>query len=202
MPSAQFLLIYHIIHRYEKWKIEEHSFKEIAEYRGYSAMAVTKAVENLNYCELIEITGAKEKMIRFKLERHELWNDAIHRNLLIDTVIKRVYIDEKPNDIFLLLTNASALPEYTDMNPSRQLYYAIEKNIFYGLLKSNLFRNLNEHEGKYCLEIWKYNPERLVAEMPNDSAVVDPLSLYLSLKNSHDERIEMAMEQIIEKFIW
>ena len=201
LPSAQFLLIYHIIHRYEKWKIEEHSFKEIAAQTGYTAMAVTKAVENLKHHELIEVSGAKEKMIRFNLERHELWNVAMQQNLLVNPVIRMVYVDERPKDFFLM-SNASALPEYTDMNPSRQLYYAIEKNIFYGLLKSNSLKNLNEHEGKYCLEIWKYDPGRLVAEIPNDRAVVDPLSLYLSLKNSHDERIEMAMEQIIEKFIW
>jgi len=32
--------------------------------------------------------------------------------------------------------------------------------------------------------------------------VVDPLSLYLSLKEGRDERVEMALEQIIKKFIW
>ena len=152
LPSAQFLLIYHIIHRYEKWKIEEHSFKEIAAQTGYTAMAVTKAVENLKHHELIEVSGAKEKMIRFNLERHELWNVAMQQNLLVNPVIRMVYVDERPKDFFLM-SNASALPEYTDMNPSRQLYYAIEKNIFYGLLKSNSLKNLNEHEGKYCLEI-------------------------------------------------
>lgn len=202
LPSAQFLLIYHILHRYEKWKIEEHSFKEIAEHTGYTAMAVTKAVENLKHHELIEVRGAKEKKIRFNLERHELWNVSMQQNLLVNPVIRTVYVDERPEDVFLLMSNASALSEYSDMNPSRQLYCAIEKNIFYGLLKSNLFKNLNEHEGKYGIEVWKYNPEKLVAEMPNERSVVDPLSLYLSLKNSHDERIEMAREQIIEKFIW
>ena len=38
--------------------------------------------------------------------------------------------------------------------------------------------------------------------MPNDIAVVDPLSLYLSLKDSTDERIEMALEKIIKDYIW
>jgi len=37
---------------------------------------------------------------------------------------------------------------------------------------------------------------------PNKNPVVDPLSLYLSFKNSYDERVEMALEQIIEKYIW
>jgi len=202
LPSAQFLLIYHIIHRYQKWKLEEHPFKEIAQKLGYSPMAITNAIENLKCHELIDVEGEKEKFIRFRYERHELWNVAIEQNLLVNPVIKTVFVDEKPKDLFLLQSNASALPEYTDLNPSRQEYFAIEKNVFYGLQKSKALVNPNEYEGRYALEVWKYNPLTLVDELPNDRAVVDPLSLYLSVKDSRDERIEMALEQIIAKFIW
>lgn len=202
LPSAQFLLIYHIIHRYQKWKLEEHPFKEIAHKLGYTPMAITNAIDNLKYHELIDVKGEKEKFIRFRNERNELWNIAYQQNLLVNPVIKTVYVDEKPKDHFLLQSNASALPEYTDLNPSRQEYFAIEKTVFYGLQKSNALAKLNENEGRYALEVWKYNPLTLVDELQNDRAVVDPLSLYLSVKDSIDERIEMALEQILEKFIW
>lgn len=202
LPSAQFLLIYHIIHRFQKWKLEEHPFKEIAQKLGYTPMAITNAIDNLKYHELIDVEGEKEKFIRFRNERHELWNIAYQQKLLVNPAIKTVYVDEKPKDLFLLKSNASALPEYTDLNPSKQEYFAIEKTVFYGLQKSNALANLNEYEGRYALEVWKYNPLTLVDELPNDRAVVDPLSLYLSVKDSRDERIEMALEQILEKFIW
>jgi hypothetical protein len=79
---------------------------------------------------------------------------------------------------------------------------AIEKTVFYGLQKSNALVNPNDYEGRYALEVWKYNPLVLVDELPNDRPVVDPLSLYLSVKDSTDERIEMALDKILEKFIW
>lgn len=202
LPSAQFLLIYHIIQRNQQWKLEEHPFKKIAKKLGYTPMAITNAIDNLKYHELIEVKGEKEKFIHFQYERHELWNIAQKQNLLVNPVIKTVYVDEKPKDLFLLQSNASALSEYTDLNPSRQEYFAIEKTVFYGLQKSNALVNPNEYEGRYALEVWKYNPLTLVDELPNDRAVVDPLSLYLSVKDSRDERIEMALEQILEKFIW
>jgi len=202
LPSAQFILIYHIIHRNQQWKLEEHPFKEIAQKLAYTPMAITNAIDNLKYHELIEVEGEKEKFIRFRYDRHELWNIAHQQNLLVNPVIKTVYVDEKPESLFLFYSNASALPEYTDLNPSRQEYFAIEKTVFYGLQKSNALVNPNEYEGRYALEIWKYNPLTLVDELPNDMAVVDPLSLYLSVKESRDERIEMALEQILEKFIW
>jgi len=202
LPSAQFLLIYHIINRYQQWKLEEYPFKEIAQKLGYTPMAITNAIDNLKYHELVEVEGEKEKFIHFRNDRHELWNIAFQQNLLVNPVIKTVFVDEKPKDLFLLQSNASALPEYTDLNPSRQEYYAIEKTVFYGLQKSNALVNPNDYEGEYAIEVWKYNPLTLVDELPNDRAVVDPLSLYLSVKDSRDERIEMALEQILEKFIW
>jgi hypothetical protein len=202
LPSAQFILIYHIIHRNQQWKMEEHPFKEIAQKLGYTPMAITNAIDNLKYHDLIEVEGEKEKFIRFRYDRHDLWNIAHQQNLLVNPVIKTVFVDEKPKNLFLLQSNASALPEYTDLNPSRQEYFAIEKTVFYSLQKSNTFMNPNEYEGRYALEVWKYNPLTLVNELPNDRSVVDPLSLYLSAKESRDERIEMALEQILEKFIW
>lgn len=131
-----------------------------------------------------------------------MWHDLEKRNLLVSPVLKRVYVDEKPADLVMLRSNESALTEFSDMNPSRQEFYAIEKIVFYGLQKNKVLVNFNENEGQYCLEVWKYNPLTLIGEMPDNRMIVDPLSLYLSLKDSYDERIQMALEQIIEKFIW
>lgn len=202
LPSAQFLLIYHIIHRNEKWRMEEHSFKEIAQQLDYTPMAITNAVDNLKYHNIVDVRGEKEKYIRFRLKRAELWRTVEQQNLLVNPALKTVFVDEMPEDVYMLKTNASAMPGYSNLNPSKQQYYAIEKTVFYGLQKSNVLINPNDYEGHYALEIWKYNPLTLVAELPNDMSVVDPLSLYLSLKDSQDERIEMALEQIIEKYIW
>ena len=202
LPSAQFLVIYHIIHRHDKWKLEEHSFKAIAEKTGYTAMAITKAVENLKYEEVVEVTGEKEKFIRFRLERGELWHDLMKRKLFINPVLKKVFVDEKPQRPFMLLAGTSALPEYSDMNPSRQVNYATDRTAFYELHEQGKLINLNEQEGKIGLEVWKYNPLKLVGELPNEMPVVDPLSLYLSLQADTDERTEMALEQIIDKYIW
>lgn len=202
LPSAQFMVIYHILHRNEEWKLEEHSFKEIAKELGYTAMAITKAVNNLKYHEIIDVEGEKEKFIRFKHNRSDLWQFLEHGNLFVNPVLKRVYVDEKPSGIFMLHTNTSALHEYSDLNPGMQAFYAIEKTVFYGLQKNKALLNPNEYEGRYCLEVWKYNPETLVAGIPNNAPVVDPLSLYLSIEDLNDERIEMALEQIKEKFIW
>lgn len=200
IPSAQLILLYHILQRNKNKQLADDSFTHLALKFGYSRMAITNAVDNLVYNELCTVIGTKEKYIQFIDDRIELWHQALQ--LCVNPVFKKVYVDEKPEGIILLPSNESALAEYSNMNPSRQKFYAIERVKFYDLLKNGQLTNPNESEGEFCLEVWKYNPLILAGELLNDDPVVDPLSLYLSLKESYDERVEMALQQIIEKYIW
>lgn len=198
LPSAQLLLIYQILSGDLNWKIEEHPFKDIAQKFGYTPMAITKAIDNLKSHELIEVFGEKEKFIRFRYDKRALWEKVKNENLFVNPVLKTVFVDEKPKGLILLKSNTSALPTFTNLNPSNQQYYAIEKDEFYALQKNNELVNANPMEGKYALEIWKYKPLNIVAEL----TVVDPLSLYLSMLGNSDERIEMALDQILKKYVW
>ena len=197
LPTAQFILLYHLLNQQSN-SIEARSFKVLAEKLGYTPMAISKAVDNLKSHDLIEVVGTKEKQIHFSLNRAEIWRIAKQQELWINPVVRRVYVDELPK-LNLLKSNTTALPEFSDMNQSRQLYYAIEKTAFYALQRNKELENVNEYDGQYCLELWQYDPVQLVEGMYNDHDVVDPLSLYLSLKDEQDERIEMALEQIEEK---
>jgi len=47
------------------------------------------------------------------------------------------------------------------------------------------------------IEVWSYRPELLA-----DGDRVDPLSLYLSLKGNRDERVEAALEEMMETLPW
>ena len=47
------------------------------------------------------------------------------------------------------------------------------------------------------LEIWKYDPQLL-----SESNRVDPLSLYLSLAETKDERVEAALDKLLETLTW
>ena len=196
LPSAQFILLFKILHRQEP--LEEWTFKQLAEKFQYTQTAIGKAIENLKNFDLCTTEGSKEKYLRFNREINELWYEALP--LLTSPVLKTVYTDKLPDETFLLQCNASALPEYSDMSASRQAYRAIEKGLFQMVKKHSQWLHLNEHEGQYCIEVWKYNPLILATGITHDNNV-DPLSLYLSMKETKDERIEMAMEQIIQQFI-
>lgn len=199
LPSAQFLLIYHLGFSTTRYSLAAYSLKLVADKTGYTAMAITKAAKDLERFDLIDIIGSKEKSISFKLEKKELWDQANKMNLLRSPVLKRVYIDKIPDGLNLYYSYFSALGEYSDLNPGNQDYIAVDKKIFHELEKSQSFVNPNSDEGRYCIEVWSYNPIRLTNP---STKYVDPLSLYLSVKDSEDERIEMACEQIIDRYSW
>ena len=47
------------------------------------------------------------------------------------------------------------------------------------------------------IEVWSYDPKLL-----GDQSIVDPLSLYLSLFYSADERVHQQLERLIEEVPW
>ena len=196
LPSAQLILLYQILHKEDN--LSQYTFKELAEKLQYTQMGITKAIENLRRLAIVKVEGTKEKNIIFEKDLQKLWGDS--ERLLINPVMKTVYVDEKPKG--LLKSNTTALEEYTDMNPSALEYFAIEKKQFYELEKNNKLVNLNNESGNFALEVWKYNPELLTKGITKKNNV-DPLSLYLSLKDGFfDERTDMALDQIIGKYIW
>jgi DNA-binding MarR family transcriptional regulator len=199
---AQLLVLNYILDKNGEFLIENMPFKNLAEFFQTNPMSITRAVERLEENKIIKTHGSKEKYIAFEMKRNELWKYAIEKKLFINPVIKQYFTDSIPSLHNFINSNISALTEYSMINPSKTQYYAIEKNQFYALKKKKEFSNLNEYEGKYCLELWQYAPYLLSRVMKDESFVVDPLSLYLSLKDEQDERIEMALDQIIGKYIW
>lgn len=197
LPSAQLILLYQILHKDDS--LSKYTFKELAEKFRYTQMGITKAIENLKRLAIVEVVGTKEKNIIFENDVQKLWKST--EKYLINPVFKTVYVDEKPA-IKMYCSNTTALEEYSDMNPSKLEYFAIEKTKFYELEKNNQLVNLNNESGNYALEVWKYNPE-LIAKGITKKNNVDPLSLYISLKDGFiDERTDMALDQIIEKYLW
>lgn len=200
LPSAQLILLRYLLNKRNDFNIREHSFSELALNLGYSRMTITKAVDNLKSLELCEVDEQhKEKFIHFIENKHELWQMA--EPYLVDPVLKIVYADSIPDGPYMPRSNYTAMSEYTELNPSGQKHYAVDKTVFYGLEKSDQLENLNPHEGEYCIEVWKYNPNKIIDVMFNDQYVVDPLSLYLHLNQNPDERTDYALEKLLDQ-LW
>jgi hypothetical protein len=83
------------------------------------------------------------------------------------------------------------------LNPPEFPVYAITPRTW-RLIREKGVRQLPVADDGACfLQIWRYNPEPV-------SAVnhVDVFSLYLSLQDEADERIQMACEEMMRKYAW
>ena len=95
------------------------------------------------------------------------------------------------------LAGISALAEKTMINSPPLLTYAIGTEEYRQTNIPKGFQHSPADEADFELEIWNYNPKLF-----SKDGKVDPFSLYLSLKETTDERIETALEDLMEKIQW
>ena len=189
-PAAQLLLLYHL----QVESLEGINLKGIAEKLLYNAMTISRAVYFLHNTGLCTLQGTKDKFLHFEGNKKELWGKA--EPLMNNPVRKNQFYNGSRDDKNFFKSNISALAHYSDINEDVIEYYAVKPRYPRQIGGVNL-RITGPLEGNICIEEWKYNPYLLT-----QTDFVDPLSLYLCFRNKPDERIEMALEQIINNLAW
>jgi hypothetical protein len=188
LPAAQYILLYYLLS--EK---EEFTIKELERTTRYNYVALARAVSNLEDCKLCysKTDFTRTKYIRFEGSRRELWEKS--QKYLTSPVKKVVYCDLMPQGEFCI-SGVNALSHYSHLNPEQYGTWAIWEKCF-----ANEGGQYNEIEGAYKIEVWNYP-----TFMPfhSDDKIVDKLSLYLSMKDDPDSRIEKELEIMIEEMKW
>lgn len=188
-PAAQCLLLYHI----QVESLEGINFKNISEKLHYNPMTITRAAYFLYNTGICRLEGTKEKYLLFEKNKRELWNDT--QAMMMNPVKKSNYYTGWVGGENVYKTNINALAHYSDLNDEILEYYAVRPGYVKFIEGANL-KKINSLEGNVFIEEWLYDPGLLTK-----GEFVDPLSLYLCFRDNQDERIEMALEQIIES-IW
>jgi hypothetical protein len=192
IPAAQCLILYHL----QKEPLNRYNYKQLTDVLKYPYLTITRAVENVRTLKLCKVKGKKEKIISFEIGNKELWDKALI--FMTSPVVKKVFVDsEVSTNELLYKSNINALAYYTDINDEKQIHLAIHHDLFRKLQKEKKIRKYSDYEGKYSIEGWKYSPSILA-----NNEYVDPLSLYLEFKENKDERIQLALKNMIEKTIW
>ncbi len=183
-PIAQCIILYHL----EVASIDEKDLKELVDIFGISYSTANRAVRWLHSQKLIHTTGTKEKKISIELDKNVLWENALP--FLFNPIEKIFYTDNSNTQ--LMESGINALSVYSMINRERIEHYAISKED----LKS-LNIQTDKNYGNNVIEVWRYNPKLL-----SKSNIVDRLSLYLSLKENEDERIQIELENMINEIKW
>ena len=186
---AQYILLYHL----QVNNVNGCSLTDMEQKLPYSYVTISRAFNNLEELKLckIEIDESRVKRIFFEWTKNEMWKRSLP--LMKNPIKKRVYCDGLvPNQSFIQ-GGINALSHYSSLNPDETKTYVVDVKRYKSLQINSICVNLNDVEGNICIEIWNYPPLR--------QDYVDPLSLFLTLRDDRDPRIEKEIELMINK-LW
>ena len=188
-PAAQCVLLTHL----QKEPLDGCSLSAIAAKVGYSPIMLTKVKTELEAAHLCEaIREGRSHRLRFTLSGRALWEKALP--LLSSPVRSRHWMEASALSDKALLAGMSALSQRSLLEDDRLPTYAVSKKNLPALLDNRLFREAHgSEEATFSLEAWHYDPFVL-----SKHTAVDPLSLYLSLRDSSDERVQQQLETLLE----
>ena len=171
----------------------------LANKLGYSAMTLTRAFDELESVGLGEVSmEGRERILRFNEVKKTLWEKA--KGLMRSPVKRRTYIKFLKSGHPGVLAGLTALSHYTLLSPPSTQTCALSVEEWNFMKQHNDFIEITIPEPEtniFQAEIWNYLP-RLFAE----SEVVDRFSLFLSLQDNKDERVESALQEMMAKIEW
>lgn len=183
-PATQVLFFYYL-YRNEKELYISQAVKDL----GYSAMTISRAAKRL--VQTGYFTESKEgvqKILTAMLGRRELFEKM--RPMLINPVRRKTYIKKEDLTEEYILAGDTAIAKLTMINDSMFRCYAVAGKQAMAELPAALYAHTDVQ-----VELWKYDPKLL-----SSNGMVDPLSLAMSFADEEDERIQGAVEEMLDRF--
>jgi len=170
---------------------------QLAEELGYSRMTMTRSLDEIESLGLAEVsvTGRK-RLVSFDKNHRNLWEKALShlRSPVKENVWLKAPIDELP----VCQAGLTALAYYSMLTPPRKQVYAASAKDWKAIKRKYSLEIISYPDEAGCeLEIWSYSPGLFA-----NGKTVDPFSLYMSLRDIKDERVESAMEEMMEGIEW
>lgn len=191
-PVAQQLLIALLLRRV----LPPLTITAVAEALGWSAASVSQAVKTLEASSLVQSqTEGRERIFVLADTPSEVWLQA---QPLLRTPVRqriRIRLEDTPHDVHLL-AGESALAAATDLAEPAEPVYAMASRDW-PKRKDAPAAIPTPDAGTCVVELWRYPPDATAAQRR-----VDPLSLFLSLGDVKDERVQLALEALMEQMAW
>ncbi|MFA6677199.1 MAG: hypothetical protein WCS34_06380 [Bacteroidales bacterium] len=161
----------------------------------YKYVTLSRAVRQLEAMYLIQVNINEHgtKSIYFDKDNVALWKKV---EPMLYSPVREIYYIYNTIDCGVI-SGVNALAHYSNLNPDENVCVALDNDTFKALKSKNKLKGLNKQDGQMMLEVWKYRP--LIFSKYAGAYYVDKLSLYLSLRNDKDPRIEKELENMLKK---
>lgn len=174
------------------------SLREWASLLGYSAMTASRIANELAEAQLciIEQKGRKT-ILDFDHDCHSLWKKALP--FLRTPILGCSHAQSMgENPLPWLQSGLPALSRHTMLADDGHTVVAMSASQYARALVEGRLKEVRyPDDDSIMVERWRYRPEILTA-----GPTVDRLSLYLSLHEEHDERIQSALKELLESVRW
>jgi hypothetical protein len=192
-PSTQVVVLYALLRDAGRVLIPT----EIGPLLGYTSMTMSRAFDELETSRLAQVTvRGRERCLRFNGSRREIWENA--QPFLRSPVNKRLFIFPSERVEGAIGAGLTALAHYSVLAAPACMTYALSREDWTALRnRHKIIEVPAEDPDAIEIESWWY-PPAIFAE----NGIVDPFSLYLSLKADQDEGTETALEEMMEKVKW
>jgi DNA-binding MarR family transcriptional regulator len=170
----------------------------LARKLGYSVMAMSRALDELEAAGLGQTTAnGRERHLSLMGPKREVWEKA--QPLLRSPVVKRHAIRLAPNaKLPGPRAGLDALAHYSMLAETGNIVIALGRKNWKVLQQTDGVKTaMNDEPGAATVEVWSYTPVLFA-----DGDWVDRLSLYLSLRETQDERVQAALDQTVKEVPW
>ncbi len=193
---AQVMLLYYILHNKQ---VEEWPLNKWSDVLTYSRMSISRAWKELAAMDLCEGKKRGRSLdLRFLDSKRELWNRALPY-LHNPVRHRKSAIIKDASHLILRNAGVTALAERTLISGGSRAVYAMRLSAWKTAIKQKKVEEVSiANEFGAVIETWRYDPIILV---PHEESV-DALSLYLSLQDESDERVQGALEELMDGFPW
>ena len=187
LPSAQMLLLHFIY-----GGGQELSTSQAAKDLELTPTSISRASKQLEEMGLLHIKKeGVQRILQSENSPKILFQKAGDK--LLNPIKRTVYIPKELVRTSLLESGYSALAEYSMLNAPNIKCYATERISQWNDVMTN---RLQDSQVQVAVEMWRYNPRKL-----STRNTVDELSLALALREDTDERVEEAVEEMLNE-LW
>ncbi len=192
-PSTQAVLIYAMLR-----STEGLSPTELADKLGYSVMTMSRSLDELEAAGLGRSSASgRQRCLHFGERKQDVWKKA---QPLLRTPVKNRHTIQMLRDGTLPGPQAglSALAHYSMLAEPQNVAVALSGEDWKSLQHTDVVTTaMPEEPNAMIVEVWSYDPMLFAT-----NGWIDRLSLYLSLRDMKDERVQAALAQMMEETSW
>lgn len=169
---------------------ESLSLSQAGQMFHYSRISIIRAFDELEYFQLAA-RNPKTKHLTFHSSGIKLWKKALP--LLHNPCRRIIGLNKIPDGLHVLPAGTSELATRTMLSEGAQMEVAAQVGC---VNKLPHVARCPQSDAPILLQLWTYPPNVVGGD------AIDPFSLYLTLKNNPDERVQIALDEMMKGLPW